>query len=84
MAVHIRMKRMGTNKRLQFRIVATDSRMPRDGRFLESFGHYDPTTEPAKIQIDDDRLAYWVKNGAQVSMAVKNLLKQLKKRKAGK
>jgi len=75
---------MGTNKRLQFRIVATDSRMPRDGRFREKFGHYDPTTEPAKIKIDEERLAYWVKNGAQVSPAVKSLMKQLKKRNAGK
>lgn len=82
MAVAIRMKRMGTNNRLQFRIVAADSRSPRDGRFLETLGHYDPTKDPAKIKIDENRLAYWVKNGAQVSPAVKRVVKQWKKTKS--
>lgn len=82
MAVVIRMKRMGTNNRLQFRIVAADSRCPRDGRFLELLGNYDPTKEPTRIKIDDDRLAHWVKNGAKVSPAVKRIMKQWKKMKA--
>lgn len=84
MAVHIRLRRVGTNKRLQWRIVATDSRMPRDGRFLELLGHYDPNLHPAKIHLDELRFKYWVSKGAQVSDAVKNLFKKYKKGKVEK
>lgn len=75
MAVHIRFRRLGTNKRLQFRLVATDQRMPRDGRFLETLGYYDPNTNPITVRIDQERLDYWIKNGAQMSMATKRILK---------
>ena len=75
MAVHIRFRRVGTNKRLQFHLVATDQRMPRDGRFLENLGYYDPNTQPITVRIDQERLDYWVKNGAQMSEATKRILK---------
>ena len=82
MAVRIRLKRMGTNKRLQWRVVVADIRMPRDGKFIESLGYYDPTMNPAKIKIDETRLKHWVTKGALVTDTVKSLVKQLKKRKS--
>lgn len=79
--VRIRLRRMGTNKRLQWRIVVADIRSPRDGRFIENLGYYDPTIEPVKIKLDENRLKYWVAKGAQVSVSVGNIVKRLKKRK---
>jgi small subunit ribosomal protein S16 len=74
MAVHIRLRRTGTNKRPAYRVVVADSRAPRDGRFIEIIGHYDPLTEPPTIQIEQDKADEWVKKGAQLSNTVKHLL----------
>ena len=81
MSVRIRLRRVGTNKRLQWRVVVADIKMPRDGKFIENLGTYDPNTEPAKIKIDEMRLKHWVSKGALVTPAVKSLVKKLKKRK---
>lgn len=74
MAVVIRLTRHGAKKRPFYRIVATDSRMPRDGRFLEILGTYDPTSEPAGINIKGERLKYWLGNGALPSKTVSELI----------
>ena len=74
MAVHIRLRRTGTTKRPAYRVVVADSRAPRDGRFIEIIGHYNPLTEPPTIDIDRDKAAAWVKKGAQPSNTVKHLL----------
>ena len=71
MAVKLRLRRMGRKKRPYYRIVATDSRMPRDGRFLETVGTYDPLETPHKIELKEDRIYYWLGNGAQPSQTVK-------------
>ena len=76
MAVAIRLRRGGTTKKPHYRIVVTDSRSPRDGRFIENIGYYDPKTDPSTIKIDKDKFNQWVKNGAQPSEAVRNLAKQ--------
>jgi small subunit ribosomal protein S16 len=73
MAVKIRLKRMGAKKAPFYRIVVADSRAPRDGRFIEEIGYYNPTTEPTTIKIDEEKAAQWVKNGAQPSDIVKKL-----------
>jgi small subunit ribosomal protein S16 len=78
MAVVLRLKRMGANKKAFFRIVATDKRSPRDGRFIEEIGYYDPRKNPAVIKIDKEKVEYWLKNGAQPSVTVKSLLKKEK------
>lgn len=80
--VRVRLKRVGTNKRLQWRVVVADIRMPRDGKFIENLGYYDPNCDPAKIKIDEARLKQWVSKGAQVSESVKSLVKRMKTRKA--
>ncbi len=72
--VKIRLMRMGSKKRPFYRIVAADSRSPRDGKFLEILGHYDPTTEPNKIEIKKDRIDEWVKNGAQFTGRVEKII----------
>lgn len=82
MAVRIRLKRFGTKNRLQWRIVVSDIKMPRDGRFIEEIGYYDPLPAKEKISVKRDRLDYWLKQGAQVSTALKSLLKREKKAKA--
>lgn len=82
MPVRIRLKRVGTNRRLQWRVVVADIRMPRDGKFIENIGTYDPTVEPEKIKIDEARMKHWVARGAQVTESVKHLVKRLKKRKS--
>ncbi|NIP39409.1 MAG: 30S ribosomal protein S16 [Candidatus Dadabacteria bacterium] len=69
--------RMGSKKRPFYRIVAADSRAPRDGKFLEILGHYDPRTEPNKIEIKKDRIDAWVKNGAQYSGRVQKIISGL-------
>ncbi len=74
MAVHIRLRRTGTTRRPAYRVVVADSRAPRDGRFIEVIGHYDPLTEPPTIHIEKDKAAAWLKKGAQPSNTVKHLL----------
>ena len=74
--VKIRLARHGAKKRPFYRIVAADSRSPRDGRFLERLGSYDPTRDPALIEIKQERLAEWLKNGAQPTETVAQLIKK--------
>ena len=74
MAVHIRLRRMGTNKKPAYRVVVADARAPRDGRFIEIIGHYTPLTKPPQIKIDLEKASAWIKNGAQPSNTVKQLL----------
>lgn len=76
MATVIRLRRMGTNKRPFHRIVVTDKRNPRDGRFIEQIGYYDPLKEPNDIKVNAERAKYWLKTGAQPTIAVKNLFKK--------
>lgn len=76
MPVKIRLARVGRNKIAKYRVVAADSRSPRDGRFLETIGNYDPMANPKKFEFDAERVAYWLKVGAQPTVTVKNLLKQ--------
>ena len=76
MAVKIRLKRMGAKKTPFYRVVVADSRYPRDGRFIEELGYYNPTTNPAEIKIDVEKAQTWVKNGAQPTETVKSLLKK--------
>ena len=76
MAVVLRLKRMGTNKKPFYRIVATDKRSPRDGRFIEEIGYYDPKKNPADIKINKERALYWLKNGAKPSETVRSLIKK--------
>lgn len=75
MAVRMRLKRMGAKKAPFYRIVVADSRAPRDGRFIEQVGYYDPTKDPSVIKIDDEIAKKWLSNGAQPSDTVKKLLK---------
>lgn len=76
MAVHIRLRRTGTTKRPAYRVVVADSRAPRDGRFIEVIGHYDPLTEPPTIHIEKEKATAWLKKGAQPSNTVKHLMAQ--------
>lgn len=75
MAVKIRLRRMGAKKAPFYRIVVADSRYPRDGRFIEEVGYYDPTKEPSVIRIDEEKAKTWLANGAQPTDTVKALLK---------
>ncbi len=75
MAVKIRLRRMGAKKAPFYRIVVADSRYPRDGRFIEEIGYYDPTKDPSVIKIDNEKAQQWIKNGAQPTDTVKKLLK---------
>jgi small subunit ribosomal protein S16 len=77
MAVKIRLKRMGAKKAPFYRVVVADSRAPRDGKFIEEIGYYNPTTEPTTIKIDTEKAAKWIKNGAQPSDTVKRLLNKI-------
>ena len=77
MAVIIRMKRLGAKKRPTYRFVATDSRMPRDGRFLETLGYYNPIEKPATVKIFEDKAASWLDKGAEMSDTVATLFKQI-------
>ena len=79
MAVRIRLKRFGAKNRGQWRIVVSDARMPRDGRFIEEIGYYDPLPKQEKIEVKKERLDYWVKQGAQVSTALRSLLKKARR-----
>ena len=75
MAVKIRLRRVGAKKAPFYRIVVADSRYPRDGRFIEEVGTYDPTREPSVIKIDEEKAKAWLANGAQPTDTVKALLK---------
>ena len=79
MAVKIRLKRVGSLNRSQWRVVVADAKMPRDGRFIEELGYYDPLPSEAKFVVKQERLDYWLKQGAQPSESVKTLLKRSKK-----
>ncbi len=72
----IRLRRTGSTKRPYYRVVVTDSRAWRDGRFVEVLGHYDPRRNPAVVKIDAERAQYWMKRGARPSETVKSLLKR--------
>jgi small subunit ribosomal protein S16 len=75
--VKIRLKRVGKKKQPSYRVVVADSRSPRDGRIIESIGHYNPRSEPSEIVIDTDRANYWLGRGAQASETVGKLLQIL-------
>lgn len=77
MAVHIRLRRMGKKKQPTYRIVAADSRRARDGRFLEILGTYNPVDKPAKVHLAEDRLTYWLDEGAIPSDTVNSLFTQV-------
>ena len=74
--VKIRLRRMGAHKKPFYRVVVADSRFPRDGRFIEEIGTYDPTKEPAAIAIDAEKAKKWIATGAQPTDTVKVLLKK--------
>jgi small subunit ribosomal protein S16 len=76
MAVKIRLKRMGAKKKPFYRIVVADSRSPRDGKFIEELGYFDPLKEPAEVKIDGEKVKKWLGNGAQPTDTVKALLKK--------
>lgn len=76
MAVKIRLRRMGAKKSPFYRIVVADSRFPRDGRFIEEIGFYNPLVEPAEIKVDAEKAKKWIANGAQPTDTVKSLLKK--------
>ena len=82
MAVKVRLSRKGAKKRPFYRIVVTDVRSPRDGRFIESIGHYDPKAEPVQVKIDLGRLDYWLENGAKASRTVTSLAKKAREETA--
>ncbi len=73
--VKIRLRRMGAKKAPFYRVVVADSRYPRDGRFIEEIGYYDPTKEPSVVSIDKEKADRWLANGAQPTDTVKKLLK---------
>jgi small subunit ribosomal protein S16 len=75
--VRLRLQRVGRKKQPSYRIVAADSRAPRDGKFLEIIGHYNPLTDPATVKIHEDKALKWLKNGAQPTETVENLLSRL-------
>ena len=74
--VKIRLRRMGAKKAPYYRIVVADSRSPRDGRFIEEVGTYDPMAESGKLKVDMERVQYWISNGAQPTDTVRGLLKK--------
>ncbi len=76
MAVKIRLRRMGAKKAPFYRVVVADSRSPRNGRFIEEIGYYDPTKDPAVVSIDGEKAKAWIGNGAQPTDTVKALLKK--------
>ena len=79
MSVKIRLRRTGANKDISFRVVATDSRSPRDGEFLEVLGWYDPKRTGKNFEIKADRINHWISKGAIVSDTVRSILKRAKK-----
>jgi small subunit ribosomal protein S16 len=74
--IKLRLRRMGAKKRPSYRIVAADSRSPRDGRIIESLGYYDPLTEPATVKVNEDRVRHWLSVGAQPSDTVRDILRR--------
>ncbi|MDZ4133753.1 MAG: 30S ribosomal protein S16 [Dethiobacteria bacterium] len=74
MSVRIRLKRMGAKKKPFYRIVVADSRYPRDGRFIEEIGYYNPTTKPTTFEVDREKVQQWIAKGARPSDTVKALL----------
>ena len=76
MAVKIRLRRTGAKKAPSYRVVVADSRYPRDGRFIEEIGYYNPLEEPAVVKIDVEKAKKWIANGAQPTDTVKDLLKK--------
>ncbi len=76
MAVKIRLRRMGAKKAPFYRVVVADSRFPRDGRFIEEVGYYNPLTDPAEVKVDAEAVKKWIANGAQPTDTVKSLLKK--------
>ncbi|MGE5677772.1 MAG: 30S ribosomal protein S16 [Pseudomonadota bacterium] len=76
MSVKIRLRRMGAKKAPFYRVIVADSRSPRDGKFIEELGYYNPTTEPAEIKIDAEKAKKWLGTGAQPSDTVRKLLKK--------
>ena len=75
MAVRLRLTRVGSKKNPIYRVVVADSRSPRDGRFIEIIGRYNPQTDPSTIELDDAKIQEWIAKGAQPSDAVKKLIK---------
>jgi small subunit ribosomal protein S16 len=78
-SVTIRLRREGSNKRPRYRVVVADSRAPRDGRFIEIIGHYNPVTQPPTVQIDRAKASAWISKGAQPSNTVKKLIAVVEK-----
>ena len=78
MSVSIRLRRMGSNRRPAYRVVVADSRSPRDGRFIEVIGHYNPLTQPPTVKIDRAKAREWIAKGAQPSNTVKRLIENVK------
>lgn len=76
MAVKIRLRRMGAKKAPFYRIVVADSRFPRDGRFIEELGYFNPNTDPVEVKLDGDKAKDWISKGAQPTDTVKALLKK--------
>ena len=76
MAVKIRLRRMGAKKAPFYRVIVADERSPRDGRFIDEIGYYNPLTTPAEIKIDSDKAKRWIANGAQPTETVRTLLKK--------
>ncbi|EFB63386.1 30S ribosomal protein S16 [Lactobacillus gasseri] len=74
MSVKIRMRRMGSKRKPFYRIVVADSRMPRDGRFIEEVGYYNPLTNPDGVKLEEDKIFEWLEKGAQPSDTVRSLL----------
>ena len=77
MAVVIRLKTMGTKKKIKHRLVVTDKRSPRNGKFIEEVGYWDPSKDPAVCSVNQERVQYWVKMGAVPSDTVKSILKKV-------
>ncbi|HET6383965.1 MAG TPA: 30S ribosomal protein S16 [Armatimonadota bacterium] len=74
MAVKLRLRRMGARHQPKYRIIVADARSPRDGRFIETLGHYNPLTDPETVVVDVDRARHWLQHGAQPTEAVRRLL----------
>ncbi len=74
--VKMRLRRMGAKKAPFYRVVVADSRYPRDGRFIEEVGYYDPMTNPATVKLDNEKIAKWIANGAQPTDTVKSLIEK--------
>ncbi len=77
MAVRIRLTRKGGKKHPFYRIIVTDSRSPRDGRFIDQLGYYDPNKDPADVKIDREKLKAWISKGAEPTLIVKQMLKKV-------